>query len=117
MSSDLRDHSQVDFRTMEYTRMNTMMRIEKRYGFFVLLVLCSAIYTSSAQAIDAIPGNVVAPPPDYSGFMASVISVQTGDKYVQGRNWFILRSGFTTWDRWTNEPCLSGWCTQLGRLL
>ena len=62
-----------------------MIGIEKRYEFLFILVLSFAIYLSPAQAIDAIPRNVVAPPPDYNGFLTSVISIQTGDKYTQGR--------------------------------
>ncbi|MES9817243.1 MAG: transporter [Candidatus Thiodiazotropha sp.] len=62
--------------------MRPKKNIRQRFTLGILPAFLFAIYLSPAQAIDIIPGNAVAPPPDLNGFMASVVNIHTGDRYI-----------------------------------
>ncbi|MES9867855.1 MAG: transporter [Candidatus Thiodiazotropha sp. LLP2] len=59
--------------------------IKGRFEFYTLPAFVFALFLSPAHAIDVIPGYAVAPPPDMNSFMASLVNIETGDRYIQGR--------------------------------
>ena len=58
--------------------------IRGRFEFYTLSAFVFVILLSPAHAIDVIPGYAVAPPPNMNSFTASLVNIETGDRYIQG---------------------------------